>query len=261
MTRRRFVVGFVLGMAVGLVLGMAVGFVVPAVGGGVVHVHASQRWDRPTPLLRAETRRFGRLGADVVTWTEVRERARALRRPGWRAYAPTGRTDVAVSWRADQWRPLARRTFWLAPRTTVVVVVLQGATQRVLATVGHLPSHVEYGDTWRRGVAAKVDAWQQAATNWRPALRHLRQRWRPDVVIVAADWNTDVRRPSWRARVNAAFPRMRLTWRQPLPDRGTHRGGRIIDATLTRSAGRARLLPHNDASDHRAYRERLVDTR
>lgn len=211
------------------------------------------------PALRAEARRYARRGADVVTWTELAGRAEVLRhRPRWGIYAPTRQTDVGISWRRGAlWRPVARRTYWLAPRTTIAVVVLERPGQRLLATVAHLPSHVEYGNHFRVGVPGKVEAWQQAVDRWRPTIRELRHRWCPCTVIVAADWNADVRRPAWRQRIASTFPGLRLTWTRPLPQRGTHRGGRIIDATLTNARGHARLLAHTDASDHRAYLERL----
>jgi hypothetical protein len=237
----------------------------------VDHGHASSLYSASRASLRLELRRFERHDVDLVTWTEIRERAKTLRRvPAWRTFAPTRRTDVAISWRRGIWHVVHRRPFLLTRRTWDApngrrpiygaLAVLDRGPTRVLVTVGHMPSHVEYGDDFRVGFPDRVGAWVDALDRWSRRIATARRHWRPDVVLVVADWNTDVRRATWRTRLLDAFPQLSLTWKRPLPDRGTHRGRRLIDATLTNARGRAHLLRRTTASDHRPYIERLSDS-
>jgi hypothetical protein len=240
----------------------------------LTHVHASQRYDRPLALLRREIRRDARPGVDLVTMTEVQGRARSAplhARPGWAAYTDT-RMDTGVMWPRARWRLVARRVFLADPRpyptetgtrrTWGMGVVLDPrppyAGPRVLVTVAHMPSHVEYGDAWRPGMARRVSAYRRALRGWETRLNALRDRWHPGAVLTVADWNVNLRRPHWRALIRRAFPGQRITWSPPYPKRGTHAAGRLIDATLTTERGRAHLLRHSAASDHTPYIERLT---
>jgi hypothetical protein len=239
-----------------------------------VHVHTSQRYDRSTALLAADIRRDTR-ASDLVTVTEIQgpRRSAPLHLPGdgWAGYT-VGRTDVGVMWRLDRWRAVARRTYLATRRTFVttggfvhrsyvMAVVLEPRGRpggRLLVTVGHMPSGVESGDRFRTGAPSRVWAWRGALAGWAGHVRALRARFHPAAVITAGDWNVNLRRPAWRRMVGAAFPAESFTWRRPYPRRGTHYAGRLIDATLTTLAGRARLMRHTPASDHTAYIERLA---
>lgn len=229
------------------------------------HVHTSQRYDRPTPLLSQDIRRATAL-ADVVTLTEVQGRRAAVHARGWGAYTD-GRTDLGVMWRRDRWRLVHARAFPLARPPAdrpiwALAVVLDPrpphAGPRLLVTVAHMPSAVQWGDSWNPHAPRRVAAWTLALATWHDVVRAQRLRYRPGAVLTVADWNLDLRRPMWRAVVRRAFPTQRLTWTGRLPARGTHAGGRLIDGSLTTESGRARLLPRTAASDHSAYSERLT---
>lgn len=242
------------------------------------HVHSSSRYDRPVALLAAQARRFiARPAVDVITWTEVRERSRARvlhELPRWRTYSPAA-ADVAVSWHRRVWRPrllecpqltgsrytTGRGTSSPSQRAAVAVLDRRRLDMRALVVVSHLPAGVEYGNSFRARPAV-VSTWQAAVAGLHRLVAALRARWRPDLVLVVADWNTDVRRPAWRHRLREAFPALSPSWRRrALPDGGTHRGGRLIDATMTNGRGLARLLPDDRSSDHRPYAERLYTPR
>lgn len=239
-----------------------------------VHVHASQRFDRSIALLVRDVRRHTRPPVDLLTLTEVQERARRVplhHVDGWNVRTGQG-TDLAIMWRLSRWklrasgvRPLTSLTYvgWSGRpvRQRMMFVVLDPrpprTAPRLLVTLAHLPSAVEYGDSFRRSSPSRVAVWKDSLPGWRNAIRELRTRFRPSVVMIVADWNVDVRRPHWRRVLADAFPHQRLTWRRPLPTRGTHAGGRLIDATLTNAHGRAVLRRHTAASDHTPYVERL----
>lgn len=272
MTSRDFQLGLVIGLALGLTAGMAVAWAVPARGDPVDHVHSSSRYDRSPESLSRQAHRFARTRTDMVTWTEVSDdrRARVLRVAGWRSFTPDG-TDVGMSWPRRQWRTrmvdartLSRHRFttingFVSPLQRAAVVVLQRRRggERVVLVAAHLPAII---DAERR---ARLRAWRGALSSLSDLVPRLQDRWHPDLVIVAADWNIDLRRPARREQLRRAFPGLSLTWRRPLPAGGTHERGGLIDGTLTSGRGRARLISDDASSDHRPYREvvRPRDTR
>lgn len=226
------------------------------------HAHASERYDRPIALLRHDVRRLT-TGRDLVTLTEVQSRRAAVHRAGWRTAAGS---DLAVMWRRDRWRLVRSGLHRLAAPPAdraiyALVVVLDPrpphAGPRVLVSVSHLPSAVQWGDRFNARAPRRVAAWRTALAAWHGVVRDARRRHHPGAVLTVADWNVDLRRPVWRAIVRRAFPTQRLTWNPPYPVSGTHAHGRIIDATATTESGRARLLPRTAASDHRAYSETI----
>jgi hypothetical protein len=241
----------------------------PAAGEPVtVHTHASQRYDRPTAALAADIRRHT-AAADLLTVTEIQEPARARvlhRQPGWGAYTDP-RTDLGIAWDRTRWRLIGRPRAWHLTRAypdvygawaLAVVLAPRAGGRPLFVTVAHLPSAVEDGPRWRAG--RHPPAWRAAVNGWHRRIRAVRLR-RPLPALIAADWNLDLRRPGWRRVVSSAFPAQHLTWAAPLPARGTHAAGRLIDGTLTTLTGRARLLPKTPASDHTAYSERLYRPR
>lgn len=243
-----------------------------AVGGPVVHVHSSSLYSRPPASLSHALAAYAGTGAGLVTLTETTGRTGALRRPGWGAYSRPTRTDTAIMWRRDRWRPVARWTTRLSPLrwyrpdgtrprpvAAVWAVLERRDGLRVLVSVAHMPPHVQMRDSWRPGVPYRTAAYRDAVDRWGHLVMAARHRYRPGMVLVVADWNTDLRRPVWRRYVAGHFPGLRITWARPLPRSGTHRGGRLIDATLTDARGRAQLLPDDPSSDHRPYAERLVE--
>lgn len=255
-------VAFGLGLALGMVLGMVAGVLCVANPVyGVEHVHSSSRWDRPASSLHRQAVRFRH--REVVTWTEVGARRRALKVPGVRSWAPRP-TDLAVSWRGARlvdrgvFRP-TRRVYVSHGRTWRLYVawVMLAGVSRTLVMVAHMPSHVEFGSRWRRGVPDRVAQWRAGVRGWAHRYRHLVARFDPEVSVLAADWNVDLRRRVWRHRVADPFPaRLDVTWRRPLPQAGTH-GRRLIDGSLSDGRGRARLLRDDVSSDHRPYLDRL----
>lgn len=258
---RRDRLALVVALVVVLVLvGVLLAGAVAAPRERVVHVHASQRFDAPYPLARKAIRDVvHRPAVSVVSVTEIAGRRRLVRFPGWHAYTPAP-GDVGVTWRASRWvgerhrsHRLAPRIGYRAPATWAASVLLVHDATRLLVTVAHLPSAVAHRYGWRDN-PRRVTAWHRAVDRWAVVVRALERRWRPTAVLVVADWNVPLRWARWRHVLRAEFPRLRVTWRAPLPPRGT---ARLIDATLTDARGRARLLPRTAASDHRPYSERL----
>jgi hypothetical protein len=250
----------------GLVLVLAVQ-AAPAYADPLEHAHTSSRFDRSPASLAALAHQLRARGPDVLTVTEVDNprRARALRASGWVVYRPPG-TDVALSWPRSRWRAAGARpgvlgnglgAGWVVLDRRAPRAGLRGEPSRILVTLAHLPSHVEYGDRWRTG-EPRVGLWRTAVRRWGHQVAAVAARRHPDLVLVVADWNIDVRRPVWRSTVLRHFPGLRRTWDVgALPRAGTHAGRRLIDATLTNGRGRARLLPRTASSDHRPYDEIL----
>ena len=239
----------------------------------VDHVHSSSRYDRSPASLHAQAERWDASSADLVTWTEVDgARARALHRvSGWAAYTPDP-TDVAISWRRDRYRALhtgqrrltehTYRTYTTGRTVTqwaaAAVLVDRRTHRRVLIVAVHLPAHVQAGPEFRANTRARV--WRTGLEGLHAYAAQLRTRWHPDLVLVAGDWNVDLRRPTWRHQLHAVFPGLRNTRVRPFPADGTDRTRRLIDATLTNGTGRARLLPDDRSSDHRPYGETITAT-
>jgi hypothetical protein len=225
----------------------------------VDHVHSSSRYNRSPASLAASIARLSP-SADLMTLTEVARhaRTRVVRRArGFTSYRPGG-TDVAIMWRST-WKRLAASSLKLAPGQRAGLVLLQRPDGlRVLVSLAHLPSHVQYGDRWRPTVPNRLHTWRTAVRSWSRQIAAARARWHPDLVIVTADWNVDLRRSHWRRVVTGAFHALHLTWRPPFPRGGTHAGRRIIDGTLTNARGRAHLAKDDRSSDHRPYREKLT---
>lgn len=260
-------VAFVLGLTLGLVLGMIAGVLAltasPASAEAVTHVHSSSRYDRSVTSLHREAVRFRH--RDVVTWTEIGSRRRALRVPGVRVYAPRP-SDLAISWDRS-WRLVAKGMFQPTTvtyrrlvngrlaRLYVAWVVIQRSTFRVLVMVAHLPSRVQHGDRFSLGVPRRVDQWRTGVRGWAHRHRVLVRRFSPQVSVQTADWNVDLRYRAWRLRVARPFG-LRVTWQPPFPAAGT-RNHRLIDGTVTNARGRAYLLRDDASSDHRPYQEVL----
>ena len=231
----------------------------PAQANYVEHVHSSGRYDRSPASLHREAMRWDRAGVQLVTWTEVdaAARTRALRVAGWGVAVPPA-SDVGISWRRRSFQVIAAGRRRLADYITpyAAAVVLQAERRRLIVVVAHLPAHVQDGHHFRAN--SRAVEWRAAVRQLHTYARDLRRRYSPAVLLIAADWNVDLRLPVWRDRLAAIFPRMALTWVPPFPLGGTHAGGRLIDATLTGATGRARLLPDDASSDHRPYTERLT---
>lgn len=239
-----------------------------------IHNHASERYDRSLPLLRADVHRHTRQPADLATFTEIQQppRARTLHKldDGWTGYTDP-RTDVGIMWRNRKWNEIHRHRTRLTPhtyrtwtrgttkRTYAITAILQAdppRTGRLLVTVAHLPAGIQRGDRFNARTPQRNRVWADAVRGWATYVDRARQRWHPDAVLVVADWNADLRRPAWRHRLRAFH--LRPTWTiGHLPRRGTQGRDRLIDGTLTNLRGRARLLPWTPVSDHAPYRERL----
>jgi len=247
---------FVLGLAVGLVLGLIVGVLslTPAAY-SVTHIHSSSRFDRSERGLHAQAVRFSH--ADLVTWTEVRgSRGNAIRVARMRSWSPAP-TDLGISW-TKGWRVLRRGVFCPTRITHEGVrsyVAWMLFDSGVLVMVAHLASHVQDGKAFRHNQRAVQ--WRAAVRGWGARWKRLDRRFEPAMSVLTADWNVDTKKAMWRHRVRRHFDGLHLTWRRPFPTAGTHRGGRLIDATLTDGSGRARLMRDDGSSDHRPYSERL----
>jgi len=261
-------------------------------GDGVIrHVHSSGRFNVPRRLLEKDLDRF-MADSDLVTMTEVHStsRASALEETGWQRFWRSGahRGECGMSWRTSRWTlvtgttaRLTRKTFRTAANdkrksvgfaaTVVLRSVASGRT--VLVSVAHMPSNVERADGrgWSHDARDRVAAYKDAIAGWKRHVRAMVGQQAPDVVLVAGDWNLDLKRSWVRRWLRGKWDDLGITdldWKAPFPRGGTlddHRYGRtrkrLIDATLMSGASYswAGHLQHDIASsDHNPYRETIA---
>jgi hypothetical protein len=229
--------------------------------------HLSSRYDRSPRTLRSALNRSRRLGATIITVTEVDRprRTRALWRwarwRGWvvvqdRTSRKTAETALLVD--ARVWIVRRQHTHVIGPddagRPVLAVMALlahRASGRKLLVSTSHLLSSVEGAWAGRRAARHRdhVEAWRQANRRWR-------ERHRPDAEVAVADWNLDLRRPWVREWVRGAWPGMRTPPR--IPRVGTH-GPRLIDWPLVRGVDVIGfdVLDAHPHSDHRGIRLRV----
>ena len=210
-------------------------------------------------------------GATLITTTETNGgMVRAIRLklgPEWRI---TRQGEYAIAWDRSQWREsrakiqhLRRITYVHAGRDAWRDVydgsrrLVHRETMRpVRVDVVHLPSAVQKGPHFRTDSAKQVRAWREGTHRLgrRAAGRD------PGLVqLLAMDTNVDYGHWIWRDRMTDRIG-MPSIWQLTQPIRGTHRGGRLIDAEHTTApTSRARLVrtPVPPDVDHHGIRFRL----
>jgi hypothetical protein len=239
------------------------------------HVHSSGRYSRSVEQARAGLELYiTRDKADVITLTEqanVRHRlviADACREHGYTAYQGlSSQDDCVIMLRNDRlegvesWHdqlttlPQNRATGGPIHHSITVLVRDKRTGKRFLYTVAHLTAGVE--SEWNtEKMPYRVRVWIGAQAKWSWLTLGRRRKYRARVAMVS-DWNLNLERAKFRTLLKTVHPRLTLTWKT-FPGPGTL-GGRIIDATLTnmRIVREARLLPDDEASDHRPYDELL----
>lgn len=225
--------------------------------------HSSSRYDRLPSVLHMQVKAWAREGG-LISFTEVAdpERARALKVPGWdkaQKWERKGSAECAILSDGDDFTlrrvgtaPLTKHTFEYAPGKDralcqAVYAILQhrptGAL--VLSLCVHFPSGVQDGSGWS-SAWARVKAYRSAMRGLRNLVRNLRRRYRVHEVLIAADFNLDLRRVWVRGYLRSNFPRMHVV----RSTRGTH-GPRVIDGWITtlNVAGSVRVQS-TPTSDH-----------
>lgn len=229
------------------------------------HVHASGKASHPaateTQLRHALTTYLHDYDADVITLTEMGRSGPALLQ--WanahdvHLHHPhgSGRAECAIvsrtpflSKRVKRLSPLTLRTARSAPLYAVTGRVQGGPW----FSVTHTPAHTHGLNPWGP-TAWATRVYISALHGWRVA--RLR---RHGGVVLAADWNLDLRRVKVRRRLGRPFPGMKWGWH---PGQGSTEGGRVIDGVLTdlRIVTPSRTLPAQPGFDHRAVLTVLGD--
>lgn len=238
-----------------------------------VHTHTSSRFDRSAVSLEAALDLYMQ-DSDLITVTEVaaEQRENKLAERGWDYITGDhgGGDDAGIAWKRSVWpESIYATTIQLssivAPGRSDIygaVAVLEhqcGATAVVICV--HMPAGVEAAGGFRKGY--KYVIWLATQRKLKKEANRLKRKFNADAVIIAADWNINIKMKWVQAWFKANFPRYKITWDKPYPRKGTHHR-RIIDLTLVRGAikivKQARLRKHHRHSDHTAYTETLAFT-
>ena len=219
------------------------------------HVHASGRFDA-TPAELTKALDFYALveKADVITLTEVAPKPLGAailawaKSNGWFFWHPGGRgpSECAI---LSRHRFDKRTAFRLSD-----ITLKTGRTAPLYLTAAHIKGGPWIGvwHTPAHNGGLKPSLW--ATRVYRAALVGLRQarmRMRGGGVVLAADWNLDLRRSMIRAQLAKPYPAFR--WALSVGQKPTL-GGRVIDGVLTNLPviRSAKTLPPQDGFDHRA---------
>lgn len=242
------------------------------------HAHSSSLYDGPKVPLEDELHRLVTAtdpSANLASLTEVGSDARTdiLKNaaPGeWGAWVPNADkccADVGLMWNKAEWELDWKQNVRLTNKTwtdgqgrkhvtyAASAIFKHRSGPRVFLSVAHLPSGVQNGDKFKNN--AQSAAWKSAVNGWHTHWNEIRKAKSPAVGMLTADWNIDFHMKTWRDYVQDVFPSLNLTWKNNMPNGGTH-GKRLIDATwATKPAKKVRLLKDDDSSDHRPYGERI----
>lgn len=220
------------------------------------HVHASGRFTAsPEQLVTALTLYATGYRADVITLTEVspdkydEPLARWAVGAGWHLHHPTGpgRDECAIlSRQRFESRGVHRLTDLTLKvgRTAPIYLITAKVHDGPWFGVWHSPAH--NGGLKPQFWATRV--YLSALQGLRAARMTMRGG---DGVVLAADWNLDLRRPLIRDHLSKPYPHMRFaSSRTSQPTNG----GRVIDGVLTNLhiAHRSRTLPEQPGFDHAA---------
>jgi hypothetical protein len=248
------------------------------------HIHCSSRYDRSASVLETALDNW-MANSTLVTLTEIQgpNRVGTLAEQGWGYYCVMNvgvrDSDCAICWKKSEWhaqnnwiRKLYGRFPGLDGRFLndlwAATVLLKHATsgQTLLTTVAHMPAHVEGSPSqhWRQADQywrARKQAYMDSMKTWSGFIRSLVRTRKPDAILVAADWNFDLKDNWFRDYMNQHWGDLglKLAWKH-FPSAGSmpaHSGPRIIDGSYFAgmSTQGAVLLPPTASSDHRPYLE------
>lgn len=223
-------------------------------------VHASGRFSATPSQLALALDNYS-AQADVITLTEVAKFGATLgqwaRSRGWFLYHPDrpGMAECAILSNRQFDRTASHRLTDLrlkVGRTTPMYLITARVKGGPWFGVWHSPAHNE---------GLKPGLWPtRVYLSALRGLRHARMRMHGGGVVLAADWNLDLRRTAVRAQLAKPYPHMRWAW---APGQKSTEGGRVIDGVLTnlRVLSPARTLPAVPGFDHRAIIVTLEENR
>lgn len=240
----------------------------------IVHIHSSSRYDRSAATLWAAVQRYIK-DADLVTFTEVEyeHREAVLRRvDGWGC--ATGdlspRNDAGIIWDNSVYKLVAEGNEVVAEiaangqkpvAATWAVLDHRDSGKRILVIAVHAPSSVE-GKDGLIPRSQRVQAWLSVANGLRKLWQRLSKRYNTDGILVAADWNVNIKKLVFRTMFKSLYPTFSLVWSgKDFPKDGTHQS-RIIDFSLIRGIlkrkNNPRIYRDDISSDHQPYIENLT---
>lgn len=236
-----------------------------------VHVHASGRFDRsPASLETALDTYVYHEHADLLTLTEVsgNPRSSTLPESQWSVVQSKDggrKSDSAILFNNNTWTlrfqevvPIVQGDGSILPVWAVFAVLKHESGKVVVVSSAHLPRSVEGKTGFSKVEAKRVRATLSGSQQWRQHANGLYREWDADAILLAADWNLNIKK-SWVQRwFKKSAPAYDANWQGKMPVRGTL-GKRIIDIALLRGLRvvSREILPHNKSSDHTPYREVL----
>lgn len=259
------------------------------------HIHCSSRFDRSATDLESDEDDW-RQRASVITLTEVgnESHGRTLAEKGWGFYNAKGghdRDECAICWDRSVWggthqyvrrlnvQPLQGPRPWIW--SCSVALKRKETGHRLLVLVTHAPAHLDtfnwdsYPHKDERTQAYwryRKNVYQHSMTAWSKLIKDQTNKLRPDGVLVAADWNINLKEDWARHYLRDTFDPLQMAWVRfpteggsmsggpvaPLGAPGKGKGDRIIDGSLY--AGLSvdvdpNLMARVRSSDHRPYLE------
>lgn len=245
---------------------------------GFVHAHGSLRFDRDDEETREGILRLMNQ-AHVVTLTEVSREGREqiirdlCERLNWGCITGDkgGMDDTAILWDKERFQAEHRSTKTVsnvtydapggsAPAASFAVLKDLKAKKILLVSGLHLASSVESAGKFKAN-SPRVRSWNAAQRGWRKAWNDYAKRYGVHGVLIAADWNVNIRSAFFRFRFKEIQPGMKLVLDfKNLPAKGTL-GKRIIDFSFYKGklkvVKKPIVLSQDASSDHRPYKETL----
>jgi hypothetical protein len=248
------------------------------------HIHCSSRYDRPASDLEKDMDDWMEK-CSVITVTEVENdnRAATMREKGWEYYNAkrnNGQDMAGIAWKRETWycpwratRKLHTETFrdvegvvGLEEYVHAAAVVLRHTTSgsKLLVSVARMPSGLAAAERWstlEAGWRARKAAYIECNNTWSRWIENVRIANKVDGIIVAGDWNLDLKMNWVRLFLTQNWgERMPLTWKD-FPTTGTSpSSNKVMDGTLARhleSFDGATMMDRVRSSDHRPYKETL----
>lgn len=204
------------------------------------HTHVSGLWDAPRErwlvLLKSVFR-----DSDVVTVTEFTQSPIGEWLPeGWAKIHVdgAGRNECAIFYRLDTWAPVER---WCIPISKTPYALGSGKVRPRVHLLGAALRHVKSGRVvnfevfhtpsaieGKNGLIRLVRRSKAMLECLSAISLHRRADLKGEPVVLAADWNLNLKLVWVQAFLRARLRRLRSAWKRPLPDDGSH-GKRLID--------------------------------